>query len=73
MQRSHYPSALLTRPTYGGTLAAVRQLGRSGVPVVIVGPEILAAARWSRYASQFISCPAVQDGERFIEWLSGLR
>jgi D-aspartate ligase len=69
MQRSRYPSALLTRPKYGGTLAAVRQLARSGVPVIIVGHEILAAARWSRYASRFISCPPVQDGDRFVKWL----
>lgn len=68
-QRSKYPAALLTFPTYGGTLAAVRQLGRSGVPVVVTGDEILAAARWSRYALQFRSCPSTKDGDCFVEWL----
>ena len=61
---------LLTMPTYGGTLAAARLLGSSGVPVVVAGHQILAAARWSRYVSRFVSCPPVQEGERFIAWLT---
>jgi D-aspartate ligase len=60
---------LLTMPAYGGTLAAVRQLGSNGVPVVVAGHDILAAARWSHYASRFVSCPPVQESDRFIEWL----
>ena len=69
IQRPKYPTALLTFPTYGGTLAAVRQLGRSGVPVVVAGDEILAAARWSRYTSRFLSCPPIKNGDRFVKWL----
>ena len=57
-------------PAYGGTLAAVRLLGASGVPVVVAGHQILAAARWSRYVSRFVSCPPVQEAERFIAWLT---
>jgi D-aspartate ligase len=54
---------------YGGTLAAVRQLGSSGIPVIVAGQHILAAARWSRHASRFVSCPPVQQEDRFLEWL----
>ena len=37
--------------------------------MVVVGHDILAAARWSRYASRFVSCPPMQEGNRFIKWL----
>jgi D-aspartate ligase len=67
--RSHPSPVLIAAPAFGGSIAAVRQLGRSGVPVVVVGNEILGAARWSRYASRFASCPPVEDGNHFIEWL----
>jgi D-aspartate ligase len=69
IRRSTHSPVLLTMPAYGGTLAAVRQLGMSGVPVVVAGHNILGAARWSRHASRFVSCPPVQDGGRFVEWL----
>jgi D-aspartate ligase len=61
--------ALLTMPAYGGTLAAVRQLGSNGVQVIVAGHQILDAARWSNHASGFVSCPPVQETERFVEWL----
>ena len=61
--------ALLTMPAYGGTLAAVRQLGSNGVQVIVAGHQVLDAARWSNHASGFVSCPPVQETDRFIEWL----
>jgi D-aspartate ligase len=60
---------LLTTPAAGGSIAAVRQLGSRGIPITIAGNERLAAARWSRYATQFLRCPSVQDADGFLEWL----
>ncbi len=61
--------ALLTMPTYGGTLAAVRALGAAGIPVTVAGTELLAPARWSRHTQRFLSCPDPRDLDRFTEWL----
>ena len=55
-------------PTYGGTLAAVRALGREGVRVTVAGNEWLAPARWSRHAQRFMTSPAPRD-PAFLEWL----
>ncbi|HET6983410.1 MAG TPA: carbamoyl-phosphate synthase [Myxococcaceae bacterium] len=55
-------------PTYGGTLAAVRALGRDGVRVTVAGNEWLAPARWSRHADRVVRCPAPRD-PAFLEWL----
>jgi D-aspartate ligase len=60
---------LLTTPTAAGTVAAVRLLGSRGIPVTIAGNEVLAAGRWSRYASQSVHCPSVQEVDLFMEWL----
>jgi D-aspartate ligase len=56
-------------PTFGGTLAAVRALGASGIPVTVAGSELLAPARWSRYAQRFVRCPSPHHLERFLGWL----
>lgn len=63
------PPALLTMPTFGGTLAAVRALGRYGVSVTVAGSEFLAPARWSRHARRFRHCPPVRDTGAFLDWL----
>ena len=60
---------LLTMPTYGGTLGAVRCLGRLGVPLVVAGDGLLAAARWSRHVGRFVRCPPAHRTERYLEWL----
>jgi D-aspartate ligase len=60
---------LALMPTYGGTLAAVRELGARGIPVTVAGYEWLAAARWSRYATRWLSCPPVREKEQLLEWL----
>ena len=60
---------VLTMPAYGGTLAAVRQLGSHGIRVIVAGHQILDAARWSNRASRFVYCPPIQETDRFIEWL----
>jgi D-aspartate ligase len=63
------PPALLTMPTFGGTLAAVRALGARGIPVTVAGSEFLAPARWSRYAQRFVHCPSPRNLGRFLDWL----
>jgi len=60
---------LLTMAKYHGTLAATRSLGASGVPVTIADPDLLAPARWSRFASRSVFCPPVQEPDRFVAWL----
>lgn len=60
---------LLTMADYYGTLAAVRCMGRAGVPVTVGEGKLLAPARWSRYATQRVPCPPVQNTEAFLDWL----
>lgn len=56
-------------PGYNGTLAAVRNLGRHGVPVITADPGRTARASWSKYTRERLRCPPVRDTDRFIEWL----
>jgi predicted ATP-grasp superfamily ATP-dependent carboligase len=63
------PPALLTMPGYHGTLAAVRNLGRHGVPVTTADPARFTRAGWSKYTTESVRCPAVRDTERFVDWL----
>jgi D-aspartate ligase len=60
---------LLCDATYTGTLAAVRSLGRTGVPVVVADSVRTAPAFWSRYATRVERCPPVASSARFLEWL----
>lgn len=60
---------LLTMPSYGGTLAAVRCLGRLGVPVVVAGDELLASSRWSRHTTRYVRCPPASEPDRLVAWL----
>jgi D-aspartate ligase len=63
------PPALLADATWYGTLAAVRDLGARGVPVILAYDEALAPARWSRHAETVVRCPSTKDAERFLDWL----
>ena len=63
------PPMLLTMAAYHGTLAAARCLGANGIPVTIADPELLAPARWSRFATRRRFCPRVEDPQRFVSWL----
>jgi D-aspartate ligase len=60
---------LLSLADYYGTLAAVRGLGRMGVPVVMAEWRLLPPARWSRYVSRVVRCPPVSQSDRFVDWL----
>jgi D-aspartate ligase len=66
---SECPPVLLTMAAYRGTLAAVRALGRAGIPVTVADPAWLAASKWSRFATTTETCPDVTDSDRFVDWL----
>ena len=68
MSRS-LPPALLADATWYGTLAAVRDLGARGVPLILAYDEAVAPARWSRHAGTVVRCPSTKDAERFLGWL----
>jgi D-aspartate ligase len=63
------PPALLVDATWYGTLAAVRDLGRRGVPVILAYDDAAAPARWSRHARSVVRCPSTKDPEQFLGWL----
>jgi D-aspartate ligase len=63
------PPVLLTMPSFNGTLAAVRSLGKRGIPVTIAGETQFAPARWSRYVKRSVSCPSPFEPEQFMDWL----
>jgi D-aspartate ligase len=70
--RSHpvtSPPVLLADATWAGTLAAVRDLGARGVPVIVAYDTLTAPARWSRYATSVVRCPPAKDAAQFLEWL----
>jgi predicted ATP-grasp superfamily ATP-dependent carboligase len=61
--------ALLCDATFHGTLAAVRSLGRGGIPVFVADPGRMTPAAWSRYATRTLRSPRVSHAARFMEWL----
>lgn len=63
---------VLCNASYYGTLAAIRSLGRAGVPVVTVDPAVLAPGRYSRFSTQHLSCPVFEITDAWIEWLMRL-
>jgi D-aspartate ligase len=64
------PPALLLVADYHGTLAAVRSLGRAGIPVTVADWRRLVPARWSRYAVRTVTTPALDTGSTaFVDWL----
>jgi D-aspartate ligase len=67
--RSGTFDVLLASGGSGGTLAAVRQLARSGVKTGVIASEPLAAAAWSRYASRAYKGPQEKEGKQFLELL----
>lgn len=68
MPSQHAP-VLLTNADFYGTLAAVRCLGRRGIPTVVAAERLLEPARWSRYASRVVKAPGSESPEQFIDWL----
>lgn len=66
--RQHTP-ILLCNANYYGTLAAVRSLGRAGVPVITADPAALSPARYSRYTRRHLRCPSFGQIDAFAQWL----
>jgi len=64
----HMASVLLASASYGGTLAAVRCLGRHGFRVNVISSSHSspAASAWSRYVHKAHTGPKEQDTARFI-------
>lgn len=48
------------------TLVIARALGQRGVPLHIYGN---GATRWSRFRSQHLQCPPVEQADEFLPWL----
>lgn len=69
MPRPHVLPILLCDATFSGTLAAVRSLGRAGVPVVVIDSVANAPAFWSRYTTRSLRCPPFADVPRFRGWV----
>jgi D-aspartate ligase len=65
-------SVLLASASFGGTIAAARLLGASGIKVGIVSHGHLCAAAWSRRTSHSYSAPPESDGSQFIDRLLGI-
>jgi D-aspartate ligase len=60
------PGVALLDNYWAPTLSFALSLGRRGIPLHFYGR---GAGRWSRYCSRRMSCPPVDDAERFIPWL----
>lgn len=59
---------VLCNAGYYGTLAAVRSLGRSGVPVVTLDTGIFSLGRYSRHSSAHVKSPRF-DSPDWPDWL----
>src|SRR5258708_25941401 len=72
MFKPRYPPILLANPDFYGTLAATRSLGGQTIPVYVAADRLLAVSRWSRHAARTLSCPALDEPNRFLDWLGEL-
>lgn len=59
---------VLCDASYYGTLAAVRSLGRAGVPVITLDTSILSMGRYSRHSYTHIKSPRF-DSPDWADWL----
>jgi hypothetical protein len=62
------PSVAVLDNYWAPTLSFALSLGRRGIPLHLYGR---GAGRWSRYCTRRMSCPPVEDAERFVPWLEG--
>lgn len=68
MTDSAAPSVAVLDNYWAPTLCFAHSLGRRGIPLHFYGR---GAGRWSRYCTRRMSCPPVEDAERFLPWLEG--
>jgi predicted ATP-grasp superfamily ATP-dependent carboligase len=59
---------VLCNASYYGTVAAIRSLGRAGIPVVAVDTELLSTGRHSRYVKSYRRSPRF-DSANWSDWL----
>jgi predicted ATP-grasp superfamily ATP-dependent carboligase len=59
---------VLCNASYYGTVAAIRSLGRAGIPVVAIDTGLLSTGRRSRYAKSYLSSPPF-DSADWSDWL----
>ena len=52
-------------------VAFIRSLGRLGVPIIAYSNMKRAAGRFSKYTTDFRSCPDMHHADAFISWLIG--
>jgi predicted ATP-grasp superfamily ATP-dependent carboligase len=62
---------VLCNAGYHGTIAAIRSLGRAGIPVVTVDTGMLSPGRCSRYSKSYLSSPPF-DSADWSDWLLSL-
>jgi D-aspartate ligase len=63
---------LLASASFGGTIAAVRNLAANGFDVRVLSSERLGAAAWSRYASFSYRAPPESDSRGFLDRLMAI-
>lgn len=59
---------VLCNASYYGTVAAIRSLGRAGIPVVAVDNGLLSTGRRSRYSKYYLSSPPFESAD-WPDWL----
>jgi len=62
---------VLCNASYYGTVAAIRSLGRAGIPVVAVDTGLFSTGRRSRYSKSYLSSPPF-DSADWSDWLLAL-
>jgi D-aspartate ligase len=60
---------LLASGSAGGTIAAVRHLGTSGIDVRVLSSQGLSAAAWSRHVTRSYVVPGEKETRRFLDRL----
>ena len=63
------PPAFLPVGSFYGTLAAVRELGRAGIPAAVADASLFAPALWSRFAATRMRSPPLRLSEPYLDWL----
>ena len=60
---------LLTTGNFLGTLAAARDLGRHGIPVVLADATPDTLTGHSRFVTRSLACPGLDAPEAWVQWL----
>ena len=70
---SHSVPVIVTGHNCINELGVIRNLGKHGVPIILLTSDHLDMVRYSRYASQKIASPELQESEiQFIDFLLNL-